>query len=201
MFAYFILLNLILYLEKVIWIQNGNWYMSCQVSTYISRMTDVKYLTFRCLYHWHMVSHNGNISRLFLYLGLERCGFPWFWDQDTIHRQSGVRGCDLEQLLCLPYLYAHPGQSDDRQTSYTSRFVSFVCLISCLTSTVNNWGHVGMVIYPNHTFLGRLNISSMHILSSVKKCPGKGESNYASRNTLPNLPTGPVSLFIFWHIS
>ena len=31
----------------------------------------------------------------------------------------------------------------------------FVCLISCLTSTVNSLGHVGTVSYPKHTFPGQ----------------------------------------------
>ena len=32
---------------------------------------------------------------------------------------------------------------------------TFDCLISCLTSTVNSWGHVGMISYPNHTIPGQ----------------------------------------------
>ena len=45
--------------------------------------------------------------------------------------------------------------------------MNFVCLICCLTSTVNSYGHVGTVSYPYHTFSGQAKPKRL----TITQCP------------------------------
>ena len=61
----------------------------------------------------------------------------------------------LDGRIWVPIASVHCLLVAFTQNDNVRSLTRFVCLISCLTSTVNSLGHVGTVSYPKHTFAGQ----------------------------------------------